>query len=97
MPPYLVIFRGKEEEIFRLIKLKKLLLLLSLLLAANAWASIPDEVHEKCKDVKDYVGYIQIFTNKVFNTNSYEFKLKEALRLLPGRIDWSNNEQKSVS
>ena len=45
--------------------MKKLLLLISLLLATNAWPSIPDDIHEKCKDVKDYVGCIQVFTDMV--------------------------------
>ncbi|MBH27596.1 MAG: hypothetical protein CL786_06220 [Chloroflexi bacterium] len=60
---------------------------LLILFAGGVRGSIPDDVHEKCKDVQDYVGCVQIFTGKVQNTNSYEFKLKEALRLLPGRID----------
>ena len=44
-------------------------LLLTLLLTCfgsfTLSAQVPDEVHEKCKDVTDYVGCVQIFTGSV--------------------------------
>ena len=42
--------------------MKKLLLLLSLLLATNAWAVNDDDIHEKCKDVKDYLGCMEFYS-----------------------------------
>ena len=64
--------------------------LLTLLISMGAWASIPDDVHEKCKDVKDYVGCVQIFMGNTQLENAYETRLKESLRLLSGRIDNSS-------
>ena len=62
------------------------LLLFSLTLSSQ----VPDEVHEKCKDVADYVGCVQIFTGSVATkqeTGIPEVKaLKKALGLLPSRL-----------
>tara|TARA_B100001029_G_scaffold177566_1_gene182487 strand:+ start:743 stop:1720 length:978 start_codon:yes stop_codon:yes gene_type:complete len=63
----------------------------------GAWASIPDDVHEKCKDVKDYVGCITVFSGEVIKENEYEKKLREALRLLPGRMDNTSLSSFSLS
>ena len=42
--------------------MKKLLLILALALSANAWTSISGDVHEKCKDAKDYVGCMKFYS-----------------------------------
>ena len=69
--------------------MKKLLALL-LLHPFTLSAQVPDEVHEKCKDVADYVGCVQIFTGSVITkkeTGIPEVKeLKKALGLLPSRL-----------
>ena len=53
-------------------------------------AQVSDEVHEKCKDVADYVGCVQIFTGQIITkkeTGIPEVKeLKKALGLLPSRL-----------
>jgi len=72
-----------------------------LLFSFTLSAQVPDEVHEKCKDVADYVGCVQIFTGSVITkkeTTIPEVKeLKKALGLLPSRLqntslrDFSNS------
>lgn len=61
-----------------------------LLFSFTLSAEVPDEVHEKCKDVADYVGCVQIFTGQVITkkeTAITEVKeLKKALGLLPSRL-----------
>ena len=61
-----------------------------LLFSFTLSAQVPDEVHEKCKDVADYVGCVQIFTGSVITkkeTGIPEVKeLKKALGLLPSRL-----------
>ena len=44
--------------------MKRTLLTLSLLLlfAGGVVSQIPDDVHEKCKDARDYMGCIQVLT-----------------------------------
>ena len=69
--------------------MKKILSAL-LLFSFTLSAQVPDEVHEKCKDVADYVGCVQIFTGSVATkqeTGIPEVKaLKKALGLLPSRL-----------
>jgi chromosome segregation ATPase len=55
-----------------------------------AFSKVPDETHNKCKDVADYVGCVTIFmgvTVSAKDTNEYEKRLREAIRLLPGRMN----------
>lgn len=79
----------------------KRILSIFLLFSFTLSAQVPDEVHEKCKDVADYVGCVQIFTGSVITkkeTGIPEVKeLKKALGLLPSRLqntslrDFSNS------
>ena len=72
-----------------------------LLLSFTLSAQVPDEVHEKCKDVADYVGCVQIFTGSVITKKETAIpevkELKKALGLLPSRLqntslrDFSNS------
>ena len=68
----------------------KRILSIFLLFSFTLSAQVPDEVHEKCKDVADYVGCVQIFTGSVITkkeTGIPEVKeLKKALGLLPSRL-----------
>tara|TARA_X000000368_G_C23000774_1_gene698849 strand:- start:68 stop:1441 length:1374 start_codon:yes stop_codon:yes gene_type:complete len=68
----------------------KRILSIFLLFSFTLSAQVPDEVHEKCKDVADYVGCVQIFTGSVITkkeTAITEVKeLKKALGLLPSRL-----------
>ena len=68
----------------------KRILSIFLLFSFTLSAQVPDEVHEKCKDVADYVGCVQIFTDSVVTkkeTGIPEVKeLKKALGLLPSRL-----------
>ncbi len=66
----------------------KLLLIAILLVASNGWAQVSDEIHQRCKDVADYVGCVQISTGSVpTKDNSSEADLKKALKLLPRRLE----------
>ena len=69
--------------------MKKLILISALLLvASNGWAQVSDEIHQRCKDVADYVGCVQISTGSVpTKDNSSEADLKKALKLLPRRLE----------
>lgn len=64
-------------------------------------AQVPDEVHEKCKDVADYVGCVQIFTGQVKakkETGIPEVKeLRKALGLLPSRLQNTSLNNLSTS
>jgi hypothetical protein len=61
-----------------------------LLFSFTLSAQVPDEVHEKCKDVADYVGCVQIFTGSVKTKQESGIpevkELKKALGLLPSRL-----------
>ena len=61
------------------------------LLSSGVVSQVTDEIHNRCKDVADYVGCITIFTggqsSKESNEDRYANKLNEALRILSGRID----------
>tara|TARA_Y100001935_G_C17269260_1_gene490951 strand:- start:67 stop:1374 length:1308 start_codon:yes stop_codon:yes gene_type:complete len=69
----------------------KKILLIFLTFSFKLNAQVPDEVHEKCKDVADYVGCVQIFTGSVITkkeTGIPEVKeLKKALSVLPSRLE----------
>ena len=77
--------------------MKKLTLLIVIFLCAGIFSEISDEAHERCKDVKDYVGCVTIFSGVVINENEYEKQLIEALRLLPGRMDNTSLSSFSIS
>tara|TARA_B100001123_G_C15216261_1_gene989351 strand:+ start:112 stop:1440 length:1329 start_codon:yes stop_codon:yes gene_type:complete len=72
--------------------MKKTSLTLSLLLlfAGGVVSQVPDEVHEKCKDARDYVGCIQVLTGTAVSKEEVEIEeiknLKKALALLPSRL-----------
>ena len=58
--------------------------------SSKAESQISDDIHNKCKDVSDYVGCITIFSGAPpsgKNENQYAKQLNEALRILSGRID----------
>ena len=61
------------------------------LFSSGVESQVTDEIHNRCKDVADYVGCITIFTggqsSKESNEDRYANKLNEALRILSGRID----------
>jgi len=80
--------------------MKKLLALL-LLLSFTLSAQVPDEVHEKCKDVADYVGCVQIFTGSVITKKETDIpevkELKKALGLLPSRLQNTSLNNLSTS
>ena len=61
------------------------------LFSSGVVSQVTDEIHNRCKDVADYVGCITIFTggqsSKESNEDRYANKLNEALRILSGRID----------
>ena len=68
--------------------MKKIILLVGLLVCSNGWAQVSDEVHQRCKDVADYVGCVQIATGSVpTKENSSEADLRKALKLLPRRLE----------
>jgi len=70
--------------------MKKLILISALLFSFNGLTQVPDEVHEKCKDVADYVGCVQIFTGSLVKKKETEIpeikELKKALGLLASRL-----------
>ena len=69
-------------------KVKLLLISALLLFGSNGWAQVSDEIHQRCKDVADYVGCVQISTGSVpTKDNSSEADLKKALKLLPRRLE----------
>ena len=75
-----------------------MLLMVFLFVSSVVRAEVTDEIHQKCKDVTDYVGCIKIFTGQTgpeAKKDTYADKLKEALRLLTGRI--SNTSLASFS
>ena len=45
--------------------MKKFILISALLFSFNGWVQVTDEIHERCKDVADYVGCVQIFLGSV--------------------------------
>jgi len=58
--------------------------------SSKAESQISDDIHNKCKDVSDYVGCVTIFSGALpsgKNENQYAKQLNEALRILSGRID----------
>ena len=63
---------------------------LLLLFAGGVVSQVPDEVHEKCKDARDYVGCIQVLTGATISKEEVEIEeiknLKKALALLPSRL-----------
>jgi len=69
------------------------LVILSILLlfAGGVVSQVPDEVHEKCKDARDYVGCIQVLTGATISKEEVEIEeiknLKKALALLPSRLE----------
>ena len=71
----------------------KLSLTLSFLLlfAGGVVSQVPDEVHEKCKDARDYVGCVQVLTGTTVSKEEVEIEeiknLKKALALLPSRLE----------
>ena len=69
----------------------KKILLIFLTFSFTINAQVPDEVHEKCKDVADYVGCVQIFTGSVITKKEKGIpevkELKKALGLLPSRLE----------
>jgi len=72
----------------------KLSLTLSILLtlfAGGVVSQVPDDVHEKCKDARDYVGCIQVLTGATVSKEEAEIEeiknLKKALALLPSRLE----------
>ena len=79
----------------------KRILSIFLLFSFTLSAQVPDEVHEKCKDVADYVGCVQIFTGSVVTkkeTGIPEVKeLKKALGLLPSRLQNTSLNNLSTS
>ena len=64
--------------------------LLLILFAGGVVSQVPDEVHEKCKDARDYVGCIQVLTGTAVNKEEAEIEeiknLKKTLALLPSRL-----------
>lgn len=67
--------------------MKKVLLIACFLICSKGWTQVNDEIHERCKDVADYAGCVQVYTGSVAATvNVNEARLKEALRLLPSRL-----------
>ena len=63
---------------------------LLLLFAGVVVSQVPDDVHEKCKDARDYVGCIQVLTGATVSKEEAEIEeiknLKKALALLPSRL-----------
>ena len=61
-----------------------------LLFSGGVVSQVPDEVHEKCKDARDYVGCIQVLTGATVSKEEVEIEeiknLKKALALLPSRL-----------
>ena len=62
-----------------------------LLFSGGVVSQVPDEVHEKCKDARDYVGCIQVLTGTTVSKEETEIEeiknLKKALTLLPSRLE----------
>ena len=60
------------------------------LFAGVVVSQVPDDVHEKCKDARDYVGCIQVLTGATISKEEAEIEeiknLKKALALLPSRL-----------
>ena len=73
------------------VKRTSLTLSLLLLFAGGVVSQVPDEVHEKCKDARDYVGCIQVLTGATISKEEAEIEeiknLKKALALLPSRLE----------
>ena len=68
--------------------MKKLLTLsLLLLFSFNGWTQVSDEIHQRCKDVADYVGCVQIFSGTIAAKNNNKLDLENSLRLLPRRLE----------
>jgi len=71
-------------------KRTSLTLSLLLLFAGGVVSQVPDKVHEKCKDARDYVGCIQVLTGTAVSKEEVEIEeiknLKKALALLPSRL-----------
>ena len=72
-------------------KLSLILSILLMLFAGGVVSQVPDEVHEKCKDARDYVGCIQVLTGATVSKEEVEIEeiknLKKALALLPSRLE----------
>ena len=68
--------------------MKRFVLLVGLLVCSNGWTQVTDEIHERCKDVADYVGCVQVFTGSVPTAakSKKEEQLIDALNILPDRI-----------
>ena len=65
--------------------MKKLLLILALALSANAWTSISGDVHEKCKDAKDYVGCMKFYSEDALIEKNNKKEIKDSE--IPAQID----------
>ena len=59
-----------------------------LCLALGASGNVSDEIHEKCKDVADYMGCVQIFSGQSLTVKESPLdELREAMRILPSRLE----------
>ncbi len=67
--------------------MKKLILISALLFSFNGWTQVSDEIHQRCKDVADYVGCVQILSGTISAKNNNKLDLENSLRLLPRRLE----------
>ena len=72
-----------------------------LLFAGGVVSQVPDDVHEKCKDARDYVGCIRVLTGTTVSKEKAEIEeinnLKKSLALLPSRLQSVSPTEFSVA